>query len=291
MRKYFIGSILLCVWLGSFPSGAAQNTTQNVRLDQELQIPGDVLKPGNYTFSVEDTMRDRAIVRIENADKEKHYLVLAVPNTKPLGEAVQNGLILFQSKNDKKQVLKGWACPGCATSLEFVYPRLEAAKITADSGESVLAVDPESDKLPVKLGADDMKVVTLWLLSPKRVTAEDKEKGVVAKKYKAPQSNAATTTETAEVTPGAVSSETASAAPNMAQRTSANPPPPAQPAEVAQNQTPGESPNPAPVRTTGERSERLPKTASNTFSFALLGLLALMAGAGLRVRRVRRLRG
>ncbi len=83
---------------GQFASGAAPNTTQNVTLDQELQIPGDVLKPG-ITRSLSKTQcGDRTIVRIENADKDKHYLVLAVSNPNLSGEGAQNGLILFRSK-------------------------------------------------------------------------------------------------------------------------------------------------------------------------------------------------
>ncbi len=128
-------------------------------------------------------MRDRTIVRIESTDKDEHYLVLTVPNAKVSSDGARNGLIMFHSKDEKKHVLKGWTCPGCAGSLEFVYPKLEAVKIMGATGEPVLAVDPESDNLPVKLSGDDMKVVTLWLLAPKRITAEDHTPGVVAQKY------------------------------------------------------------------------------------------------------------
>jgi hypothetical protein len=64
----------------------------------------------------------------------------------------------------------------------LVYPKLEAAKITGDTGEAVLAVDPESDKLPANLPPDDMKVVTLWLLSPERVEAGHHGVGLKAAK-------------------------------------------------------------------------------------------------------------
>ena len=93
-------------------------------------------------------------------------------------------LILFRHDGEP-QILRGWMCKGCAKPVEFVYGKEEAAKITAESGESVLAADPAYDKLPANLSEDDMKVVTLWLLSPERVSNE-KGLGLKAAKYVAP---------------------------------------------------------------------------------------------------------
>jgi hypothetical protein len=197
-------------------------------------------------------MRDRAIVRIENAEKNEHYLVLSVPNG-TLPRQAQNGLILFNSNNDQRHVLRGWLCPECTSALEFVYPKLEAVKITENSGESVLAVDPESDKLPVKLSADDMKIVTLWLLSPKRITADNRGEGVNAAKYQSGK-NVSGETLAADVSQRPARVDAASALRSLSQ----------------------------------DQPSRLPKTASNTFSLALYGLLAIVAAAGLRMRRIRR---
>ncbi len=188
--RLLVGSTLLFVCLPSFGNALAGNAEQNVTLEHQLQIPGAVLNPGSYTFSIEDTMQDRTVVRIDTVNKSTHYLVLAVPNGKLVGSA-QDGLILFTARDEKTQALKGWMCPDCTSPLEFVYPKMEALKITDDSGESVLAVDPESEKLPSNLSADDMKVVTLWLLSPKRITAGDQQKSLTAEKYQAPNSASA----------------------------------------------------------------------------------------------------
>ncbi|MGA8028220.1 MAG: LPXTG cell wall anchor domain-containing protein [Bryobacteraceae bacterium] len=172
--------------------------TQVITVTQKLQIPGAVLKPGDYTFSVEDRLQDRAIVRITAADRNKAYLVLSVPSTN-LSGGEKDGLVYFSSNKDDKHALRGWMCPGCSTGLEFVYPKPEAAKLTDKSAESVLAVDPEYDKLPADLSPDDMKVVTLWLLSPERITADNKGKGVKAVKYAGEQTAAVSTTQTASV--------------------------------------------------------------------------------------------
>jgi hypothetical protein len=67
--------------------------------------------------------------------------------------------------------------------LEFVYPKLDALKITAETGQAVLAVDPAFDKLPDSLSSDDMKVVTLWLLAPERITPDRRGSGLKVAKY------------------------------------------------------------------------------------------------------------
>jgi hypothetical protein len=155
--------------------------TQTVSLNHELQIPGAVLKPGKYTFAVEDRLEDRAILRITNTKEHSHELVLAVPNDK-LKQLKHGKLILFSAPNSNKQILQGWMCPSCRTALEVVYPKNDAVKITGETAKGVMAVDPAYDKLPENLSPDDMKVVTLWLLSPKEVTPDQKGKGVTAAK-------------------------------------------------------------------------------------------------------------
>ncbi len=225
----------------------AAGETRSITLTQKLQIPGAVLKPGTYMFSIEDRLTDRAIVRIISAEKNKYYLVLSVPSGKVSGQG-QDGLVLFDSKDGKKRVLRGWMCPGCSTTLEFVYPKLEAVKITDESTQSVLAFDHEYDKLPANLSADDMKVVSLWILSPERITAENKGQGVKAAKYSVPANGSPVETAQSAQTP--ISNQMARTAPPSS----------------------GQEP---PRR-------HLPKTASNTFSLALWGVLSLLAWAGLR---------
>ncbi len=163
-------------------NGWAASNIQSITVKQDLQVPGAILNPGEYTFSVEDRLQDRAIVRIAARQNDKYYFLLSTPSAK-LRTAPGSGLILFRSGSNKRQILRGWMCPGCSVALELAYPKAEAAKVTNECGQSVLAVDPEYDKLPLNLTPDDMKIVTLWLLSPKRIAADNHGKGVTAVKY------------------------------------------------------------------------------------------------------------
>ena len=179
MKPSFIFLVLGVASTGSVLLG---QDSQTVTLDHKLQIPGATLKPGEYTFAVEDRLQDRAIIRVTDTKKNSHELVLAVPNEK-LNQSERGKLIFFPAANSDKQILQGWMCPNCQAALEVVYPKNDAVKITGETAKAVMAVDPTYDKLPKNLAPDDMKVVTLWLLSPEEITPAQKGKGVEAAKY------------------------------------------------------------------------------------------------------------
>jgi len=162
-RFFSIPLVLTAAVLAPNTRAVAATNTQTITLDRDLQIPGETLKPGAYTLAIEDHMQDRAIVRISSAGGGPHFLVLGVPNSKLNGRG-DKGIILF----------------GAA----------EAIEITKETGEPVLAVDPASDKLPSNLSPDDMKVVTLWLLSPEHIEPGHRGAGLKAAKYSPATSNA-----------------------------------------------------------------------------------------------------
>ncbi len=162
---------------------AATADSQEIVVEHALQIPGETLPPGKYKLSLEDRLRGRAIVRIDSGGDGQHTFLLSVPSLK-ITASEGPGLIFFANQNSQ-QILRGWLCPSCAKPLEFVYGKEEAVKITGETGQSVLAADPAYDKLPANLSPDDMKVVTLWLLSPERVS-NDHGVGLKAAKYVAP---------------------------------------------------------------------------------------------------------
>lgn len=292
-------------------TGAVYARGQNdasITLNEKVKIPEGSLKAGDYTFAVEDRLQDRAIVRITSKDGDKHFLVLSVPNP-DLPKQGGDGLVRFKNANGKEPALRGWSCPDCKETLEFVYPKLEAAKITDLTTDPVLAVDPAYDKLPKKLSADDMKVVTLWLLSPERITSDSKGKGVKAEKWASVkhqntdiQAAQAAPAAPAEPSPVEAAKNVAPAAPESAPAPEPAPaqpapaePAPAQPAVTATPapvQTAQVTPSqpshyndaaPAPANEGGQ--QRLPKTASNTYSLAMWGVLLLLMAGAVRITR------
>jgi hypothetical protein len=178
MRWNFCAAL---VFGASLLHGAGRDT-QNIVITEAMQIPQATLQPGSYSLSIEDRVKDRAVVRVSSLNSKQHFLVLAV-NSRKLVSDNSKGIILFNAADEKLQILRGWICPGCTQGLEFVYPKLDGSKITAETGQPVLAVDPAFDKLPDALSADDMKVVTLWQLSPERITADRRGTGLKVARY------------------------------------------------------------------------------------------------------------
>jgi hypothetical protein len=169
------------VFGASLLHGAGRDT-QNIVITEAMQIPQATLQPGSYSLSIEDRVRDRAVVRVSSLNNKQHFLMLAV-NSRKLVSDNSKGIILFNAADEKLQILRGWVCPGCTQGLEFVYPKLDGLKITAETGQPVLAVDPAFDKLPDALSPDDMKAVTLWQLSPERITADRRGSGLKVVRY------------------------------------------------------------------------------------------------------------
>jgi hypothetical protein len=76
--------------------------------------------------------------------------------------------------------------PGTSSFIEFVYPKDEAVSIAKVNFAKVPAIDPASEGISVdpSLSRDDMKLVTLWLLSSTRVGPSDSKPSIKAERYK-----------------------------------------------------------------------------------------------------------
>ncbi len=150
-------------------------------VDGDTAVPGAVLKSGNYIIRVVDHMSDRSIIRVEKADGRPVSTFLGVPN-RTLASMAGQGPVTWNGGSEHDKALRGYNFPG-NFSVEFVYPKAEAVKIATARSASVAAIDPASDNLPSKeknLTNDDMRIVTLWTLTPTRVNGST---AIAAKKY------------------------------------------------------------------------------------------------------------
>ena len=303
-NRFYLGAVLAMATTLLLPAFAAD--VQHLQITDKVRIPGATLKPGTYTLSVEDRLADRAIIKISSTSSDTHFFVLTVPNTN-ITETSADGLVYFDT--EKEKAVRAWKCADCGSALEFVYPKAEAAKLTDKTTLSIMAVDPTYDKLPSNLSPDDMKVVTLWLLSPERITANDTGKGVKAAKYVPPAPNGNLN---AANKPQSQPSTTPSSTSTMTEPSS-----PASNSQVATSQALAPAPSPVDnsspsanssvstsattsASSTGTSSNvdqiasnrlphrNLPKTASNVYELLTFGLVSLLIGFLLRNRRIQR---
>ncbi len=246
-------------------------------LQSETQVPGKVLKPGSYTMTIKDHLSDRAILQVvsDKGKVESTFLGIFHSGLQSAGSAGPISMTTLKGH----QALRGFSFPGGGT-IEFAYPKAEAAAIATKSSDKVLAIDPESDNLHVKgasLSKEDAQAVTLWSLQATRVSANGPS-AISASKFVSPGTDSNATPAVARVSPPAPSQQV-------------QPAPPAAQAAVATAPAPRSRRAAPPVSAQVASNTRrpalaaLPHTASNMPLLLLAALTSFVAAAGVRFRR------
>jgi hypothetical protein len=131
------------------PSARADELNKKtvMTFSQPVEIPGQILPAGTYTFKLADSLSDRHIVQIFTADGMKIIAtVLAINNYRlhPTG----NSVIKFAERSgDNPEALKAWFYPGDNFGQEFVYPKPRAVQLAVEANEPIPAVAVETTDL------------------------------------------------------------------------------------------------------------------------------------------------
>ena len=192
-----LASLLLCAALSSSfayaapvlmtPAADAATLDTPFTLQQQTQVPGKVLKAGGYTIVLKDHLTDRGIIQIKSDNGKVESTFLGVFHSGLQGTGASGPIMLQTAKGH--EALRGFTFPGGGT-IEFVYPKAEAAALVTSTPEQVLAIDPASDNLHLKdnsLSTEDAQIVTLWSLQATKVSAG--QQGIAAKRYVAPDAS------------------------------------------------------------------------------------------------------
>jgi len=160
--------------------------------NQPIEIPGQVLPAGTYTFKLAESRSDRHIVQIFNADGTHIFAtVLAINNYRlqPTGETVVK---FAERSGDNPEALKAWFYPGDSFGQEFVYPKQRAVELAVASNEAVPA-------LPVD--AADINVAPIVAVTPDQKEVPVADAIETAPPAAAPVAQDPTPTPVAAVTP------------------------------------------------------------------------------------------
>jgi len=119
-----------------------------VTVNEPVQIPGTVLQPGTYTFTLFKSDSDRHIVQVFNQDRT-HLIttVMAIPDyqIQPAGKTI---LEFSERPTGQPMALRAWFYPGDNFGQEFVYPKVEATQLSQANGVTVPALsDEDSSKI------------------------------------------------------------------------------------------------------------------------------------------------
>jgi len=251
MITVFAGALTLLI-PGAYADEWNKKTTMT--FTGPVEIPGQVLSAGTYVFKLADSQADRNIVQVFNKAEDHLYgTFLTIPDyrMRPTGKSV----IMFEERAaGAPEAVKAWFYPGDLYGNEFVYPKVKATELAKNGKQSVPSMPEEmaaNTKAPVKSMKDEgVQRLRQSQLRAERPTGEEVD---VYQEFETRPSNQATT---------------AAARPqnNASAQTGNNQNRDNDHRQMAMNTRP---------------ANELPQTASPLPGFALLGLIALGAGASM----------
>jgi len=112
-----------------------------VTFDQPTEVPGIVLQPGKYVIKLLNSSSNRHIAEVMNERMDHLYALTfttAAERLSPIRESENKKILTFyEGKNGQPQAIRQWFWPGDTIGQEFLYPKNQAAKIAANTGEKV----------------------------------------------------------------------------------------------------------------------------------------------------------
>ncbi|MEO8678248.1 MAG: hypothetical protein ABI665_04330 [Vicinamibacterales bacterium] len=137
------GLALAAAGVVAVPSAqAGQRWDDKTRLtfSEPVEVPGHVLPAGTYTFKLLDSMSDRHIVRIFNADGSQVIAtIMTIPDQRL--KATDNTVIKFtEMPSGSPEAIRAWFYPGHTIGQEFVYSKRRAAQLAKVSHTVVPAL-------------------------------------------------------------------------------------------------------------------------------------------------------
>jgi hypothetical protein len=123
LRAVLVTIVLLGATFAPGTRADQWNKKTIVTFNDAVGIPGQVLPAGTYVFRLADSISNRHIVQIWNADEDQVLAtIMTIPNTR--FETPDDSLFQFDERpGDSPQALKVWFYPGNNTGEEFIYSR------------------------------------------------------------------------------------------------------------------------------------------------------------------------
>jgi hypothetical protein len=141
-------SLFAVVLLGPVVLPGAKADTWNkktvVTFSQPVEIPGKILPAGTYTFQLLDSLSDRHIVQVFNADGSQIIATILAINNYRLTPTGDNVMKFSERPGDSPEALRAWFYPGDSFGQEFVYPRARAMQLAQTTKVIVPAVAAET---------------------------------------------------------------------------------------------------------------------------------------------------
>ena len=116
-------TVLFCAALAPGARADQWDRKTIVTFSDSVEVPGQVLPAGTYIFKLADTICDRHIVQIWNADETQILATtITIPSTRfePPDKSIFE---LEERPGNSPMALKVWFYPGNSAGQEFIYSR------------------------------------------------------------------------------------------------------------------------------------------------------------------------
>jgi len=108
-----------------------------VNFTQPTEVPGIVLQPGTYVIKLLNSQSDRHIAEIMNEKMDHLYALTFTAAAFRVERTGKPVLTFYEGTKDQPQAIKRWFWPGELDGIEFLYPKTQAAKISAATHQRV----------------------------------------------------------------------------------------------------------------------------------------------------------
>jgi hypothetical protein len=107
---------------------------------EPFEIPGHVLPAGTYVFKLADSLSDRHIVQVFNADESRIIATVLAINNYRLTATDKTVISFNEVPRGSPETIRAWFYPGNNFGQEFVYPKRRAVELAVASRAVVPAV-------------------------------------------------------------------------------------------------------------------------------------------------------
>ena len=122
------------------------NQATTITFSQPIQIPGQILPAGTYSFKLLDSNSDLNVVQIFNSDQTHLYATLQTVATERQDPTGDTAITLAEQGGGKPDALLKWFYPGRDTGHEFVYSGQQEKQLAQDTQQTIVAnQQPTSD--------------------------------------------------------------------------------------------------------------------------------------------------
>jgi hypothetical protein len=272
--------------------GAQDFNTQErtfLTFSNSVELPGMTLPAGTYTFRLADTPGRNVVQVLSQDEKEVHGQFLFVQAQRP--EVTGETVITFrETREGSTPAVQFWYYPGEKIGKEFIYPKDQAMKIAARTGQQVRTEDGLVSANGTVSSTDQQGQVTEWQREQTTTASADAsvQGANVDANAGAGVSASASAGNTRDDQATGLATESAAASAQAE-------PAPQQQAQAEPSRNAGVAADERPVGTSGVQAEgtvaqnntadELPRTASPLALSGLLGLLSLAGAAGVRAMR------